>query len=144
MLIIILTSFHKHYLTFIQTIEKYFNLVLAIPNSYSSIKDKYSSNLKSTNIITFQEHESNTILNKHLFNGFSLIIKDSDYIKHSETQFYSINIKPMNDQIYIETKDFKKKITLNEEEITNVIIECFKHGYPSIAYNYKNKNYLFK
>ena len=144
MLFIILTSFHQHYLTFLQTVEKYFNIVLAIPNSYSSIKDKYSSKLKSTNIINFQEHESNSILNNHLFNGFSLIVKDSDYIKHSETQFYSINIKPMNDFLYIETKDFKKKVIINEDEITNVIIECFKHGYPSIAYNYKNKNYLFK
>lgn len=144
MLFIILTSFHQHYLTFLQTTEKYFNSVLAIPNSFSSIKDKYVTKLKSTNVITFQEHESNGILNNHLFNGFSLIVKDSDYIKHSETQFYSINIKPVGDQIYIETKDFKKKIKLNEDDITNVVIECFKYGYPSIAYNYKNKNYLFK
>jgi hypothetical protein len=147
MILIVYKKYNLLYSLIVGILQKNFPVKLVLYNTVD-IVEKYKKELKTTTILVYNtEEELNTIFNQELVHGYSLVLKNEEEISISNTCAYDIYIKIVDESnkiISIETNQFKKRGSIKEDFLVDVIIECFKNGYPNMGFLYDNNYYILR
>jgi hypothetical protein len=143
MITCVFTSYQDAYPIIVNILQKYFNIIVCVKsellNQFSRFKQI------SDKLVEYNDYNLNQIINTNLYKGHYLLIKDSESINLQLSQIYSILLRVENkSELYIETNDNKCKGKINEDFITDIIINAIKSFQMSVAFKYNETSFLVK
>lgn len=142
MLVCIFSKYEDCYFLLLNSIKQYIPLTLII---LEQAKIQCSKLQSFQPIYTRREDLYNICDQQYLNHKNTFFLCDNEDNQFQHNQIYSILIRIQNkNEIYFETKDFKRKGKCTDDFISETIFDIYRYGYPTFAFKYNDTTLIFK
>jgi len=143
MITCVFTTYQDAYPIIVNILQKYFNITVCV--KYELINQFSRFKQISDKLVEYNDHNLEQIVTSHIYKGHYIVLKDNEAVVFSSSQLYPILLRVENkSELYVETNDTKYKGKINEEFITDIIINAIKSFQLSFAFQYNNLTMLIK